>query len=395
MKFFSGIRRYGKALKTLNQIKGERMGVKIDCDIPGGNIIVLSSNENGAVLKKDLRDTSTDWFYWCFRAAFDKAGEYEFRFEPADSPAVGSRGPAVSMDNGMTWRWAEAGTYDVGKNTFRYRYDGGRENQVVFCLSMQYQEKNLNAFLKEYAKSPYLETSILCKSNKGRDVELIHIAGTARKPEKKLFLSSRHHCCEMTATYVLEGILREALENRKFREVFEVFAVPFADRDGVVDGDQGKNRRPHDHARDYGDNPIYSETANIMKLVRQEKMNVVFDLHCPWIYQGCNESIYFVGPELKRMEEGTLRLSGLIENDPERKVPFAAEDIVLYGTSWNTGTNYTQGKTLARWAGDLDFVELSTSIEIPYANAREFTFSADDWRSFGRTVARAFVRYFR
>ena len=34
MKFFSGIRRYGKALKTLNQIKGERMGVKIDCDIP-------------------------------------------------------------------------------------------------------------------------------------------------------------------------------------------------------------------------------------------------------------------------------------------------------------------------------------------------------------------------
>ena len=80
MKFFSGIRRYGKALKTLNQIKGERMGVKIDCDIPGGNIIVLSSNENGAVLKKDLRDTSTDWFYWCFRAAFDKAGEYEFRF---------------------------------------------------------------------------------------------------------------------------------------------------------------------------------------------------------------------------------------------------------------------------------------------------------------------------
>ena len=100
------------------------MGVKIDCDIPGGNIIVLSSNENGAVLKKDLRDTSTDWFYWCFQAAFNKAGEYEFRFEPADSPAVGSRGPAVSMDNGMTWRCAEAGTYDVGKNTFRYRYDG-------------------------------------------------------------------------------------------------------------------------------------------------------------------------------------------------------------------------------------------------------------------------------
>ncbi len=395
MKFFSDVRRYGKALKTFNQIKGDEMGMRIDSDIPGGNIIVLNSNENGAVLKKDLRDTSTDWFYWCFRATFDKAGEYEFRFEPADSPAVGTRGPAISTDDGMTWRWAEAGTYDIGKNMFRYHYDGGRVNQVIFCLSMQYQAKNLDAFLKEYAKSPYLETSILCKSNKGRDVELLHIADPARKPPKKLFLSSRHHCCEMTATYVLEGILREALENREFREVFEVFAVPFADRDGVADGDQGKNRRPHDHARDYGDNPIYSETANIMKLILQERINAVFDIHCPWIYHGSNEYIYFVGPELKRMEEGALRLSGLIENDPGRNVPFAAEDIVLYGTLWNTGANYTQGKPLARWAGDLDFVELSTSIEIPYANAREFTFSAGDWRSFGRTIARAFVRYFR
>lgn len=205
-------------------------------------------------------------------------------------------------------------------------------------------------------------------------MEQIHIAGTARKPEKKLFLSSRHHCCEMTATYVLEGILREALENREFREVFEVFAVPFADRDGVVDGDQGKNRRPHDHARDYGDNPIYSETANIMETGPAGKNECGLRSPLSVDLSGRNESIYFVGPELKRMEEGTLRLSGLIENDPERKVPFAAEDIVLYGTSWNTGANYTQGKTLARWAGDLDFVELSTSIEIPYANAREFIF---------------------
>ncbi|MEI3003698.1 MAG: hypothetical protein V8T87_03650 [Victivallales bacterium] len=54
------------------------------------------------------------------------------------------------------------------------------------------------------------------------------------------------------------------------------------------------------------------------------------------------------------------------------------------------------GKTLARWAGDLDFVELCTSIEIPYANAREFALSADDWRSFGaRRRLGAFVRYFR
>lgn len=83
------------------------MALKIDTDIPGGNVLVLSSNEREAVLKKDLRDTEGDWFYWCFRAAFDKKGTYTFRFEPAASPAVGSRGPAISADGGLTWRWAE------------------------------------------------------------------------------------------------------------------------------------------------------------------------------------------------------------------------------------------------------------------------------------------------
>ena len=45
------------------------MAMKIDTDIPGGNVLVLSSDEREALLKKDLRDTEGDWFYWCFRAA--------------------------------------------------------------------------------------------------------------------------------------------------------------------------------------------------------------------------------------------------------------------------------------------------------------------------------------
>ncbi len=90
----------------------------------------------------------------------------------------------------MTWRWAEAGAFDIGKNMFRYHYDGGRSNQVIFCLSMQYQAKNLDAFLKEYAKSPYLETSIFCKSNKGRDVELLILPNPHGNRQKNFFFQA-------------------------------------------------------------------------------------------------------------------------------------------------------------------------------------------------------------
>ena len=220
---------------------------------------------------------------------------------------------------------------------------------------------------------------------------LLRIAEPGRKPARKLLLTSRHHCCEMTATYVLEGMLREALENPGFRKRVEVFAVPFADCDGVADGDQGKNRKPRDHARDYGENPIYPETESIMELMTREKIDMVFDLHCPWIYGEGNEYLYFVGPRSRHMEQGTFRLSALMANDPSRQVPFSAEDIIPYGTQWNAAANYAQGQTLAQWAGDLPFAELATSMEIPYANVRDFTLTADACRSFGRTLARGFL----
>ena len=85
----------------------ERNGFMISNKVPAGNIQVVSVNGHDVELDVELRDTSTDWFYWCFRAAFDKKGTYTFRFEPAASPAVGSRGPAISADGGLTWRWAE------------------------------------------------------------------------------------------------------------------------------------------------------------------------------------------------------------------------------------------------------------------------------------------------
>ena len=83
----------------------------------------------------------------------------------------------------------------------------------------------------------------------------------------------------------------------------EFFVVPFVDKDGVEDGDQGKNRRPHDHNRDYGgradgDHSIYASTRALRERIPAwsgGKLRVALDLHCPWIRGEHNEVIYFVG----------------------------------------------------------------------------------------------------
>jgi hypothetical protein len=58
------------------------------------------------------------------------------------------------------------------------------------------------------------------------------------------------------ASYSLEGLMEGILAGddvgRWLAGHVEFLVVPFVDKDGVEEGDQGKNRRPHDHNRDYG-----------------------------------------------------------------------------------------------------------------------------------------------
>jgi hypothetical protein len=49
------------------------------------------------------------------------------------------------------------------------------------------------------------------------------------------------------------------IPGRWLRDRVEFLIVPFVDKDGVEEGDQGKNRHPHDHNRDYATPCLYPE----------------------------------------------------------------------------------------------------------------------------------------
>lgn len=365
------------------------MGMRIETDFPYGNLLVKEMHDRDAVIAVEQRDSPNSWFYWCFRAVFNEKGEYRFRFDEPNK--IGTRGPAVSYDNGLTWEWLGRDLMDDTGCSFVYSYDG-KKGPVLFCMGMQYLPLHLERFLKNHEDSPFLKKEILCRSRKGRDVELLKIREAGMNPPHKLLLASRHHCCEMMATYVLEGILQEALENAELRRTFEIFAVPFVDRDGVEDGDQGKGRAPRDHARDYGDSPIYPETAAIMNLMKEERIDCCLDLHCPWIHGEWNENIYFVGPSLKIMEEKTKIFAEFLRKEAAGIVPYDGE-LLPYGTGWNSSANFTQGSPLRDWAIRQPFTLFGASMEIPYANSGETTFHPVMMRGFGRCIARAIVHF--
>lgn len=353
----------------------------IKVDFPGANALFQRQEGRRTVLSKERRDTTTDWFYWSFSACFTTPGTYEFVFD--NGPAIGTQGPAVSTDGGQIWRWlgAQNTISEPAREGFAYTAEGNGET-IYFCMGMQYLQRHWQDFLR--CRS--LLDSTLCTSRGGRRVELLQLG----QGDETLVLASRHHCCEMAATYTLQGILEAALDHPDFLRNHRIIAIPFVDKDGVEAGDQGKNRQPHDHARDYGDAPIYPEVAAIQQLILKHQAAWVLDLHCPWLRgYPYNETVYWVGSSLPQIQRQAECFNRRLEACCSPEMPYLVSDNILFGTAWNTVANYTQGKTMVRWAGNLPWSPNAFSYEIPYANCRDIVLGPDSWRQLGRAMLQA------
>lgn len=371
--------------------------IKVDCDFPGGNIILDSIEGASIAVHQDLRDTEGDWFYWYFRVRGAAGRTLKVRF--TESNVIGVRGPSVSLDEGQNWQWL--GIEAVDAQSFTYQVPTDVES-VRFCFAMPYLEGDLKAFLGRYANHPSLARDVLCETLAGREAELIHLGQLDGEPDHRILLTCRHHCCEMMASYSLEGVIETVLIDPDFgawlREHVEFAVVPFVDKDGVENGDQGKNRRPHDHNRDYSGESIYPTVRTIRQWVPPwsgGRLRVALDMHCPWIRGEHNENIYFPGGPDKENWERVSHFSKILEQVQTGPLVFDTQDNLPFGEAWNTAGNFSAGKSFGRWASELTGILIGGSIEIPYANVGGQPVTAQSARAFGRDLAKALYEFLR
>ena len=370
--------------------------MNIDCSFPGGNIVVERAEEDAAWVRQDLRDTDGQWFYWCFRVT--GTGGKTVRFHFTGSVAIGARGPAVSLDGGENWRWL--GIEGVEKNSFVFTFPP-ESREVFFCVTIPYTGKDWETFMNRTGEPCFLEKGTLCLTRQGRPVEKLKVGCLHGTPLHRAVVTARHHCCETIANFVLEGlvsfVLGDSGEGDWLRNHVEFLVVPFMDREGVEAGDQGKNRKPHDHNRDYNESPIYPETAALKALLPAWSaglLHVALDLHCPWLKgKGTNETLYLVGANSPAIWAEQQRFSGILEKVKTGSLPYLPADNLPYGTDWNVEKNFTGGKSCARWIGEQEGVALVTTIEVPYANVRDAVVTATSAREFGADLGRAIAGY--
>lgn len=275
-----------------------KQAITIRADFPGGNVVVERVEDTVVHVAPDLRG-GRPWFYWCFEATVAQPGRIQFVFPKRvagfENGAIGNQGPAISLDSGKNWRWM--GKETVSQNSFFYEFK--KPNHAVrFAVTIPYLQDDLEQFLKTNSANPHLKTDLLTTSRHGRKVELLRI-GKPREGVRPVLITCRHHAAETMASYLFEGFLRAAMSEseagREFRKQYVLYAIPFVDKDGVEEGDQGKNRRPHDHNRDYGPESIYPEIRAIKALQQKHRFRFALDFHCPTLVMPDHQVIYFVG----------------------------------------------------------------------------------------------------
>jgi tetratricopeptide (TPR) repeat protein len=360
----------------------------IRSDYPGGNVLVNGIDGLTAEVAPDLRTTRTDWFYWDFVAEAAEPGRARFVFKGA---RIGNRGPAVSLDDGRTWKW-------LGKENVSY--SKGRENpeeyfefdfteagqRVRFAVGFPYVQSNLEEFLKKNAGNSNLTTSILTKSTKGRPVELLQI-GQPGPEVTSVLVVARSHACEALASYVLEGFLAEALSDSpagvEFRKKYVLYAVPFLDKDGVEEGDQGKNRLPHDHNRDYGNTNIYPEIKAVQELAAAKNVRIGIDFHCPALRGDIHDAYHWLGLKVPHVDNNAKELSAWLAE--ERPLSNNTAIAVLKAPP---ETPPTKNMPFSWYFSLQPNSLLGITLESPYAQAE----NEDAARAYGRGLLRALVR---
>ncbi|OQC14181.1 MAG: Zinc carboxypeptidase [Lentisphaerae bacterium ADurb.Bin082] len=356
----------------------------IDCDFPGGNIVVERQEGDKAWVHHDLRGTSPWWFYWYFRVK--NAGGKTLQFIFTKKFLMHNQGVCVSVDGGQTWAWSGAQALNPdGVPGFRYIVPGGA-SEIRFAISFPYLQEHLQRLLAEL---PAVTVGELCRSRHGRSVELLRLGNPQAK--RKLYLTARHHACESNGNWVMEGALREICADSDvgewFRQNVDVLAVPFVDKDGVEEGDQGKDRTPHDHNRDYDDDRvIYPEVAAIKKLVPEWSAGssiIATDFHCPYI-NGRHAYMVPVGEEQNLVN--MRRFVQIVADLHPGPGAFREDD---HG-GLTKGNVYKNGIQSTRWLSTLPGMLMCGTLETPYCQIHDAAVTPANLIVLGRSFAKAY-----
>jgi hypothetical protein len=356
--------------------------LRIHSDFPTGNGLVVVSPDDGIMLDRDIRDSSGDRWYWHVR--LQPSVSTTVRIRTARPLILGRFGPAVRRDG--TYEWLHATPQPDGD--FEVELTTGADIRI--CATLPYGPDELDVFRRHSQSSVNWRTLTISEQN--RPVPLLAV-GSPGAPNL-LILTARHHACEATASYVLEGAVDRFVayrrDNHPVSRRCELVAVPVVDIDGVYQGDQGKGRRPWDHNRDYGPHSRYHAVAAMRSyLAGDTRPTFALDLHTPGLRGPLEERPYVVASGDPGDEDRARELLAALDREGSSRQGEPVTMLMLDG-EWNSVDSRGQ-RSCSAWLRSRPATRLGLTIEYPNAVNRGNPITPHLAREFGAALMQALL----
>ncbi|MFW6438264.1 MAG: M14 family zinc carboxypeptidase [Armatimonadota bacterium] len=298
--------------------------------------------------------------------------------------------PVLRADDG---EWARCGEVSVeehadGRRSLRFSHEGGADTvAAAFCFP--YAPQDLDATLADLGDS--WERDLIGVTHESRPLERLRLTGGHSGERPGVYFMARQHSGETPGSWVLDGILRflssDEDDATELRERLDVWACPFVDLDGVVNGDYGKDALPWDYNRAWEQLPmraaVHAIQRDLLRFYERTAPRIVIDLHGP------GHSTPGVYLQLPRGERPEPQRSGALDFADELAAlfpelpPNRLSHETTYASRWN------KLSTLGSWTWDYLGETQCVSVEASYQRLTDSLLYPADYHEIGRRVIRA------
>ena len=186
---------------------------------------------------------------------------------------------------------------------------------------------------------------------------------------------------------MLEGVVDYLISASGTSSLFDdycFYIVPMVDVDGVENGDQGKNRLPHDHNRDYV-NTIYAPVKGIMTLAETLDVEFAMDIHCPYLQDYGPYLSYSTDVENTNLAFDQMMIEASDKNtDPDK---------IVYDGNWNRPDSAVVAAQMKGWFNIVLGAPFATSFEFPYSGDVGDEYTVERMINFGKLTGEVIEDY--
>ncbi len=272
----------------------------VETSFPSGSGKVLEIGQAARIIKIEPTEyESRGWAcWWYIRVTGIEPGE-SITLEVGPEPWATPRQAAFSTDNRI---WQQTSPGQRSGRSIRYQqtvdapiawFAWGPPFTVADATELAQWAKMTGDGVSEFS---------LCETRGERVVPAIRVQPQSTTPKSAIWVQARQHAWEAGSSWVCRGFVEWLVSDDpravSLRSDTIITVVPIMDVDNVAIGAGGKNQIPHDHNRDWSEQPHWRSVAGAMKGLRgldaAGKLDLFVDLHNP----GANTTrpFYYIPP---------------------------------------------------------------------------------------------------